>query len=200
MRKPKSLRELLLAHELIFIALILLAVTGGAFGIHLWDKSAKESQRIHVLVQEIQQTRGDLYRQMKELFDAFFLDDKEAIAEYNEYTKSIEQHFSSLKSLTVSDEELNAIKELQKNYLVFVTDTPALFYSYQVSPDARQKKSLYKDVETGIFSRYETVSNRTENLLLQKKVELKAKLESSKRISIIFSPGGPLATPRAESH
>ena len=186
MRKTKSLKDLFLIHELIFIVLILLSVTAGGFGIFLWDKSSQESQRINLLIQEIQQTRGDLYRQMKELFDAFFLDDKEAIAEYNEYTKSIEQHFSSLKGLTVSDEELNAIKELQKNYLVFVTDTPALFYSYQVSPDARQKKSLYKDVETGIFSRYETVSNRTENLLLQKKVELKAKLESSKRISIIL--------------
>ncbi len=71
-RKPKSLRDLLLAHEFIFIALIVLAVTGSAYGIHLLDKSAKESQRIHSLVQEIQQVRGDLYRQMKELFDAFF--------------------------------------------------------------------------------------------------------------------------------
>ncbi len=78
MQKPKSLRELLLAHELIFVLLILLTVAGGVFGIYLWDKSAKESQRIHFLVQEIQQTRGDLYRQMKELFDAFFLNDQDA--------------------------------------------------------------------------------------------------------------------------
>ena len=52
-RKPKSLRELLLAHELIFITLIFLAVAGGGYGIYLWDKSAKESQRIHHLNQEI---------------------------------------------------------------------------------------------------------------------------------------------------
>ena len=61
----RSLRDLLLAHELIFIALILLAVAGGGYGIYVWEKSAKESQRIHYLNQEIQQTRGDLYRQMK---------------------------------------------------------------------------------------------------------------------------------------
>jgi hypothetical protein len=89
MPKTRSLRNLLLAHELIFVALILLAVISGAFGIHLWDKSAKESQRIHSLVQEIQQARGDLYRQMKELFDAFLLNEHDAEQEYNAYTKSI---------------------------------------------------------------------------------------------------------------
>ena len=89
MRKPKPLRELLLTHELTFIALIILAVAGGSYGIYLWDKSAKESQRIHSLVQEIQQTRGNLYRQMKELFDAFFLEDMEARDEYKAYTLSL---------------------------------------------------------------------------------------------------------------
>jgi len=62
-RNSKSLRDLLLTHELIFIALILLAVISGAYGIHIWDKTSKESQRINLLVQEIYQVRGDLYRQ-----------------------------------------------------------------------------------------------------------------------------------------
>ncbi len=184
MRKPKSLKDLLLVHELIFIVLIILAVTAGGFGISLWDKSSQESQRINLLIQEIQQTRGDLYRQMKELFDAFFLDDKDAIAEYDQYTKSIEQHFTSLKELAVGEEELNAIKDLQRNYRVFVTDTPILFYSYQASPDAHQKKLLYKDMETGIFRSYETVSARTEKLLMLKQGELSAKLHDSKRTAI----------------
>lgn len=184
MSKTRSLKDLLLIHELTFIVLILLSVTAGGVGIYVWDKSSQESQRINLLVQEIQQTRGDLYRQMKELFDAFFLDDKEAIKEYGQYTKSIEQHFTSLKSLAVGDEELTAIKNLQRNYRVFVTDTPVLFYSYQASPDARKKKLLYKDMETGIFSSYESVSAHTEKLLLLKKSELSVKLQASKRKSI----------------
>ena len=180
MHKPKSLKDLLLVHELIFIVLIILAVTAGALGISLWDKSSQESQRINFLIQEIQQTRGDLYRQMKELFDAFFLDDKDALAEYDQYTKSIEQHFVSLKKLAVGKQEVNAIFDLQRNYHTFVTDTPLLFYSYQASPNAHQKKLLYKDMETGIFSSYETVSARTEKLLSLKQGELKAKLKESK--------------------
>lgn len=184
MRKPKSLRELLLAHELIFIALILLAVTGGAFGIHLWDKSAKESQRIHVLVQEIQQTRGDLYRQMKELFDAFFLNDADAREEYKTYTQSILKHFHKLDALAVGTEEIQAIKDLENNYKIFAKDAPDMFYRYQASPNEKSRKALYQDMETGIFSRYEAVSKRAEDLLLLKQNELKMRLDDAKRASM----------------
>lgn len=185
-RKPKTLRDLLLAHELIFIALILLAVTGGAYGIHLWDKSAKESQRIHLLVQEIQQTRGDLYRQMKELFDAFFLDDKDARGEYKAYTQSILKHFDKLDSLAIGTEEKQAIADLEKNYKIFANDAPDMFYRYQASPNDKSRRALYQDMETGIFSRYEAVSKRAEDLLSLKQNELKTRLDDAKQTSTII--------------
>jgi signal transduction histidine kinase len=184
--KKRSLRDLLLAHELIFIALILLAVMGGVFGIHLWDKSAKESQRIHILVQEIQQTRGDLYRQMKELFDAFLLSDNNAIEEYNAYTQSILIHFQNLEKLAVGSAEQKAIADLKENYQVFVSEAPSMFLRYQASPNNESRKTLYHDMETGIFSRYETVSKRAENLLTLKQNELKIRLQDAKKASIII--------------
>ncbi|MEQ1598265.1 MAG: HAMP domain-containing sensor histidine kinase [Methylotenera sp.] len=184
MRKPKSLRELLLAHELIFIALILLAVAGGGYGIYLWDKSSKESQRIHSLVQEIQQTRGDLYRQMKELFDAFLLEDADAKNEYAAYTQSILKHFKQLDKLAVGTEEKQAIQDLENNYKSFESEAPALFLRYQKSPSHASRKSLYKDMETGIFSRYEAVSKRAEDLLTIKQNEMKSRLDDAKKASI----------------
>ncbi len=184
LRKPKSLRDLLLAHELIFIALILLAVAGGGYGIYLWDKSAKESQRIHSLIQEIQQTRGDLYRQMKELFDAFLLEDADAKHEYAIYTESILKHFIQLDKLAVGVEEKQAIQNLESNYKSFADEAPALFLRYQKSPSQASRKSLYKDMETGIFSRYEAVSKRAEDLLSLKQNELKNRLDDAKQASI----------------
>jgi signal transduction histidine kinase len=184
--KTRSLRDLLLAHELIFVALILLAVMGGAFGIHLWDKSAKESQRIHSLVQEIQQTRGDLYRQMKELFDAFLLSEHNAKQEYEAYTKSIMQHFQNLENLAVGAEEKKAIYDLKENYKVFATNAPDMFHQYQISPNSESRKALYQDMETGIFSRYETMSKRAENLLIIKQNELKERLQDAKQTAIVI--------------
>lgn len=180
----RSLRDLLLAHELIFIVLILLAVASGGYGIHVWDKSAKESQRIHYLNQEIQQTRGDLYRQMKELFDTFFLEDADGKNEYEAYTQSILKHIETLKSLAVGAQEKQAIHDLEKEYKSFVNGAPALFYRYQASPSAASRKSLYQDIETGIFSQYEAVSQRAEDLLTLKEIELKKRLSEAKYASI----------------
>ena len=182
--KTRSLRNLLLTHELIFIALILLAVAAGAYGIYIWDKSAKESQRIHYLSQEIQQTRGDLYRQMKELFDTFFLEDADAKNEYDAYTQSILKHFNALNNLAVGAQEKQAINNLESKYKSFVNEAPALFYRYQAIPNATSRKSIYQDIETGIFSQYEAVSKRAEDLLALKQVELKKRLQEAKYASI----------------
>ena len=182
--KAKSLRDLLLAHELIFIALILLAVAAGAYGIYVWDKAAKESQRIHYLTQEIQQTRGDLYRQMKELFDTFFLEDADAKNEYDAYTQAILKHFETLNNLTGGAKEKQAISALETSYKSIVNEAPALFYRYQALPNAASRKLLYQDIETGIFSQYEAVSKRAEDLLALKQVELKTRLNEAKYASI----------------
>ena len=184
MRTTKSLRDLLLLHELIFIALILLAFASGFYGIHIWDKASNESQRINLIVREIQQTRGDLYRQMKELFDSFFLQDNEALTEYNTYTQSILTHFAQLQDLAVGEQEKQAINELENNYRVFVNEAPGLFYRYQAKPDKDSQKSLYKDIETGIFSHYESVSKRAEDLLTLKEIELKTRLTEAKESAI----------------
>jgi signal transduction histidine kinase len=183
MRRPKSLKDLLLVHELIFILLVVLAGAAGGIGIHLWDRSSHESQRINLLIQEIQQTRGDLYRQMKELFDAYFLADPEAREEYDTYTLSVEKHFVQLGQLTVGDEEQAAIHELHQSYSAFVMETSTIFNRHQLSSEALEK-TLNSDLESGIFQRYELVSARAERLLTLKQFELQQRLEEAKRTSI----------------
>ena len=110
-KKNKSLKDLLLIHELAFILLIFFAGAAGTYGIHLWEKSSQEASRISALINEVQQTRGDLYRQMKELFDAYFLEDITAKDEYNEFTKSVEKHFTLLDTLAVGADEKEAIDD-----------------------------------------------------------------------------------------
>lgn len=181
----KPLRHRLLLHDLCFIALILLAVFSGGYGIYVWDHASRESQRINMLVQEIHQVRGDLYRQMKELFDAFFLQDSEALSEYNHYTQSILNHIGKLQKIATDDEEKKALFEIEQNYRNFVQEAPSLFYRYQAKPDHKNQKSLYKDIETGIFKHYEDVSKRAETLLIVKQNEIKDRLDEAKSHSIM---------------
>jgi signal transduction histidine kinase len=183
MLKPRSLKDLLLIHELAFILLVVLAVAAGGIGIHLWDQSSRESQRINLLVQEIQQTRGDLYRQMKELFDAYFLNDANAEREYNTYTVSIEAHFENLRTLAVGEEEQTAITELNDSYRAFLVKTRPIFDRQRVYSATALEKKLNTDLESDIFERYESISNRTEGLLTLKQQELEQRLEESKRTS-----------------
>ncbi|MGZ8984093.1 MAG: ATP-binding protein [Methylotenera sp.] len=185
--KNKSLKDLLLIHELAFILLIILAAAAGAIGIHLWEKSSQESNRISSLVTEVQQTRGDLYRQMKELFDAYFLEDLGARTEYNNFTLSVEKHFAQLKNITVGKAEKAAINDLHASYQEFVFETSALFDQNQqgVNSDVL-KHALNTGLETGLFKRYEEILARTEKLLNQQQIELDRQLKATKRTSTIL--------------
>jgi signal transduction histidine kinase len=183
-KKKYSLKDLLLIHELTFIALIILAGASGAFGIHLWGKSSEEASRISSLVTEVQQTRGDLYRQMKELFDAYFLEDLAAKAEYDNFTISIEKHFTQLNELAIGLDEKAAIDDLHNNYKQFVAETSSLFNQSQSGDTVKQ--TLNAGLETGLFKRYEDILGRTENILNQKQVELDNKLKETKLTSTIL--------------
>lgn len=185
-KKNKSLKDLLLYHELAFILLIILAATAGAIGIQLWEKSSQEANRISALVTEVQQTRGDLYRQMKELFDAYFLDDATARDEYVVFTASVEKHFVLLNTLAADEAEKTAINELHASYQQFVVETPKLFDQYQRTNNAATKRALNTDIETGLFSRYEDILIRTEKLLSKKQADLTQKLANTKRTASIL--------------
>ena len=189
-RNNKSLKDLLLIHELAFILLIVLAAAAGGVGIHLWAKSSQESSRINQLVQEVQHTRGDLYRQMKELFDAYFLEDEGAHAEYDEFTNSVEKHFSQLQTIAIGNAEKSAIAELHASYKQFVFETSTLFdQKHGINNDATNKAILHAlnaGLETGLFQRYENILARTEKLLNQKQIELDAKLKDTQSIATIL--------------
>lgn len=189
-KKNKSIKDLLLIHELAFILLILLAATAGTIGIHLWEKSSQESSRINSLVQEVQQTRGDLYRQMKELFDAYFLEDAGARAEYDNFTITVEQHFAQLNNITKGAAEKSAINDLHASYQEFVFETSTLFDQYKgINNDATRnaiKHALNTGLETGLFKHYEEILARTEKLLNQQQSELNKQLQDTKRTSTIL--------------
>ncbi|MDD2833054.1 MAG: HAMP domain-containing sensor histidine kinase [Methylotenera sp.] len=189
-KKKTFLKDLLLVHELAFILLIFLVATIGAIGIQLQEASSQESNRINLLVQEVQQTRGDLYRQMKELFDAYFLEDTEALNEYNNFTHSVESHFVELRKLATGAEEKKAIHDLYTGYQVFLSETTALFGQRATLSSENLKKILNTGLESGIFSHYETLLANTELLLNQKQLELEQKLQKNKSKSnfLLFTP------------
>lgn len=188
--KKSSLKDLLLIHELAFILLIMLVASMGAVGIHLQNKSSLESSRISSIVQEVQQTRGDLYRQMKELFDAYFLKDIEARDEYNNFTLVVEAHFTQLHKIAEGDAEKAAITQLHAGYKAFVAETSTLFDKQSDISGDELNKIFNTDLEAGLFQRYEKILAHTEQLLSEKQTELEHKIEEGKRKAnyLLFTP------------
>lgn len=185
-KQPKSLKKLLLFHELTFLLLVMLAGAAGWTGIHIWQEASAESQRINTLIQEVQQTRGDLYRQMKELFDAIFLEDPLAMEEYASFSRNAADHFIELRTLATGREELQAINELQQSYEDFQSSTELILERREKISTSELRKSLDVDMESGVLSRYEAAAAQTETLLSTKQKQLAQQLEQSKQTALML--------------
>lgn len=186
MQRTRSIRQLLLFHEIIFVLLIALAGIAGSTAFHYWQQTSQESLRINRLIQEIQQARGDLYRQMKELFDAYLLNDARAQEEYDGYTRAVQQHFEQLRVLAQGQNERDAIDRLHASYGEFLRETGDILKNYSGAPNERVRKAIHTDLESGVFTRYETLSNYAERLLRAKQAELEQKLSQMQRTATLL--------------
>lgn len=184
LNKRLTLKHLLLIHELTFVCLVMLAGAAGWASIRNWQEASTESQRINTLIQEVQQTRGDLYRQMKELFDAIFLQDPLALEEYANFSRLAEQHFLELRTYATGEEELRAIDELQLSYQEFQEATRLLLDKRKRHSTRTLRQILNTDLESGALSRYEAAAAQTESLLAAKQEELRKQLQQSKRTAL----------------
>lgn len=186
MQQNRSLNQLLLIHELIFVLLVILAGIAGGYGIYLWRAASDESVRIGQLSMEVQQTRGDLYRQMKELFDAQFLADPQAQTEYDEYTQRIEEHFRQLEALAQGADESSAIADMRAAYLHFLAETHSLLATGFVPDSKSLEKAFNSDLELNIFRHYEAVTDAAEKLFTRKQQRIHSRLRQADRFATVI--------------
>ncbi len=123
MKRLNSLRSLQVVYGLAFIALIAITGVVGVVGMGLSERGAAEARRIGTLIQTVQQARGDLYRQTKEVFDFHFLADPEAAGQYRDYGAQLEIHFRALEDLAASPEESAAVLALPDSRFLAICTT-----------------------------------------------------------------------------
>lgn len=186
MRQRRSLKSLLLLHDLVFVLLVILAVAAGGYGIQQWRKASAESERVSRITQEIQQTRGDLYRQMKELFDAQFLADIEAQKEYEAYTRRIIARFELLDGLIRGEDERSAITVARAAYGEFLRETRPLLKTGDPLDGKSLEKVLNADLELNIFRHYENVTAIAEQLFSHKQHDIQSRLRQANRTAIAW--------------
>ena len=116
MAPAKTLKQYLLIYAAGYLLLVALAGAVGAYVLYAWQQSSRETVRLNTMMQEVQTMRGNLYLQLKEVFDAVFLADKDARKQYAEYEQRVQVQLSRLDNTARGERERNAINALRKSY------------------------------------------------------------------------------------
>ncbi len=165
-----SLQTTLLLHELSFILLVLITGMVGIIWSVSWQNSSEESLRIGSMNTTTQNIRGDVYRQLKEVFDATFLNDSEATKEYLAYTYSIQGYLQDIIVLAKDEQELNAVQLVNNAYDAFHTKTEQLLNDGNAVID--RQRLLDKELEKYTFVQLEQAFAYLEQMLQNKQTAL----------------------------
>jgi nitrate/nitrite-specific signal transduction histidine kinase len=165
-RRFHTIQGSLLLHELSFVLLILVTASVAIAWGFAWQKSATESLRLTAMNSHTQSIRGEVYRQLKEVFDASFLRDKYANDEYAYYLERINTYLLELESMAVTPRELAAISKITQAYDAFHQQTRQLLAEPNLNE--QHKQLLDRQLEQYTFPQLEIAFIRFDKLLMHK--------------------------------
>jgi signal transduction histidine kinase len=160
-----TLRELVFTYAAGAAALVLLTIAIGGAGLILWQRSSSEALRNNALVEEAQGMRGSLYRQMKEVFDAVFLEDAAAASQYRSHAKDIQAHLARLHELVDSAEEHAAVARVEQAYAQIRSHTDPMLDNWVRYSLEEKRRILDTELELGSLASYERAFAQLESLL-----------------------------------
>jgi signal transduction histidine kinase len=186
--QPRSLRRLLLTHDLAF--LVLVAVTGvlGGFWAYFWQQTSVESVRLNGLAHIAQEIRHDLSRQIREVVLARLRDDPEALKSYLARSKKIENRFNTLRRRSTSRAEDYAIQGMQKSYRVVQRDMNGIFQDPYLLNRIVRIKLLDPNYEQALLNEFEAAFTSFLGLINQELSAQERKIDRWVQIAPIVIP------------
>mgnify|MGYP000090621191 CR=1 FL=1 len=183
-----SIQHTLLLHELSFVLLVIVTAAVAIIWSNSWQKSSEESLRITSMYSSTQKIRGEVYRQLKEVFDASFLGDSDAVDEYQGFTRTIHGYIDELSLQANNEQEHEAVTEVLTAYSEFYQQTVIIFQNEELN--SAQRESLDSGLENNGFVSLESSFANLEQLLAYKQHQLMASrtLWSTRLIWLAFIP------------
>lgn len=170
LKRFNSLQATLLLHELSFVLLIVITASIGVIWSVSWQQSSVESLRIGSMNTKVQNLRGELYRQLKEVFDASFLHDNDAAEEYESYTRIISTDLKELEKLAVDKQERDTIHNVSEAYNAFYQQTVVLFQDKDLGIE--QQILLDNGLEKQTFAQLELSFKKLDSILDNKQQKI----------------------------
>lgn len=187
MIRTYSLKGLLLAHDLAFLLLIVVTGVAGWAGVILRQEAADESLRLNTLMALVQEARGDVYRQMTEVFDHHFLGEPHAVTEYLFVGQRIQRTFLRLDETTYVPAERSAIEELKVAYQLVRDRTDEIMSVPSRMPLQTDPLpgSIAADLQMTWLADYEQVFNAADGLLKVTQAAEQVRVSSLSRTTAI---------------
>ena len=175
-RRALPLRNLATLSAAGSLLLVAATVAIGGAGLFAWQQSSREALRINAVVEETQAMRGALYRQMKEVFDAVFLDDPDAPAQYRGHEREIAGRLTRLRELASNPDESAGVAGVARAYEGIRAHTAALLSEWPRYSLAEKRRALETELEQGSLHGYERAVAELEALLDQQRGALQSRL------------------------
>ena len=172
-----SLNRLLYVREVAF--LLLLVITGllGGSSAFFFQQNSAESVRLSDLSYVTEQIRGELFKQIQVAVRARLLEDVRALHSYNEYSKSIDNHFNRLRQNANSHDEDLAIQELHVSYRKVQKDMNAIFFDPYAADIRNRMKIIDPRFADRIIGQFEGRYRHLRSMLTERYDALHNKLD-----------------------
>ena len=173
----RSLRRLLLTHEIAFLLLVIVAGAVGGASAYFWQRSSQHAIRLNALAHEAQEIRSDAFRQLNSVSLAKLREAPNANELFDDYTRSIKERFNTLRQRSESRDEAYGIQELQHQYLILRAEMAEIFDdSWELNRVVRSRlidPAYMEEVTRGFEQAFENFRG----LLNQKLAEQHIKIE-----------------------
>lgn len=183
-KRLNNIQGSLLLHELSFVIIILLVAGLGISWVFAWQNNSQESLRLTAINTHMQHVRGDLYRQIKEVFDVIFLNDESAEEQYFGYSETIKQELNQMRLLAKSENEQQQIQKIAETYDAFYAETITYINSENDEVTEKQLLLLDQPLEQFTLRVFETLFNEFEKYLQSRQSLLAA--EQKRWLSQVF--------------
>ena len=162
-----SLRGLLLGYNLAFLLLVIITGALGWTGVELRQQIADEADRVSTLLNLAQETRGDVYQQMTEVFDHHFLAEPLAVLRYRSTSQRIEARFLRLDQTALHPVEKEAIEAMLLAYeqVRLQTDEIMSVPSNAIREEGHLTVFFTADLEMAWLDSYEHVFAANDSLM-----------------------------------
>ncbi len=184
----RSLKSLLLAHELAFLFLVIVAGALGGTWAYFWQRNAAEQVRLSQLTYSSLQIRSDLFRQIKEVTYARLTENTDALALYGDYSRQIDRHFNTLRQLAAERDEQTAVRSMQEAYRVLQADMNNIFSDPYLISRVVPIRILDLQYEQSLVGDFEVALRGFEQILRAKQASLDATLAKWTRYAPILLP------------